>query len=77
MINIHIVPNEIGVAISPAGNPLLTGLDKQANVMVSIEVNAQYWQAFLQNAGRLRGAGIAPATLDDIAALAEQKNGGG
>lgn len=69
MINIHILPNEIGVAISPAGNPLVTGYDKEANILVSIEVNSAYWKKFLESAGRLQGFGIAPATLEDIAAL--------
>lgn len=75
MINIHCVPNEIGVAISPGGNPLVTGLDKQAGIMISIEVNSQFWRQFLKKAGELSAVGIAPATIEDIAALGKNGNG--
>lgn len=75
MINFHVVPNEIGVAISPAGNPLVTGFDKQAGIMVSIEIDSQYWRQFLKKAGELNAVGIAPATIEDIAAL-QGRNGG-
>lgn len=76
MINIHIIPNEIGVALSPHGNPIVTGLDKTAGVMISIEVDSAYWKAFLENAGRLKNAtGILPATTEDIVKVAHERNG--
>lgn len=77
MINIHVVPHEIGVAISPGGNPLITGFDKQAGIMVSIEVSSAYWKKFLESGGRLSGIGIAPATIEDIAALSNAGGNGG
>lgn len=75
MINIHVVPHEIGVAISPAGNPLVTGLDKLAGIMVSIEIDSAYWRQFLQKAGELSAVGIAPATIEDIAKLGKGNGG--
>lgn len=77
MINLNIVPNEIGVAIGPDGNPMVTGYDRQAGIMVSIVVRAEFWQQFVQSAGRLKANGIVPATVEDIAAVAAQRNGGG
>jgi len=76
-VKIHVFPRQFGVGIGVGGNPEIIGLD-DSGVSVSIEVEAAVWPTFVQNVQRLRGVGIVPAHLRDIAdAAAESLANGG
>lgn len=59
MIELRILPNEVGVGTNnETGNASITALDRQANILVSIELSPDAWKAFLEAAPRVRGVGI-------------------
>lgn len=59
MIEILIRGNEVGAGISnDTGNAQITAIDRQANMLVSIEFTPEAWRQFLKQAPRIKGVGI-------------------
>lgn len=58
---------EIGGRISPdTGNPQILAIDNKTGIVVSIEVDSQYWKSVLGKLGQLRGVGILPGNMKSI-----------
>lgn len=61
MLEIRILPPEIAAGIGPRGNPEIYGVDNQAGIIVTIEIDSAHWQDALAGFARVRGVGIYPA----------------
>jgi hypothetical protein len=61
MLKIHMFPPTIAGRIGEGGNPEILAIDESNGIVVSIEVDSQYWKRTLEQLGRLQGVGIIPA----------------
>jgi hypothetical protein len=77
MLVVHVVPTQVGVELGANGNPCVFGADPEHGQMVRIEFSPEGFKAFLKNAQRVKGIGIAQAGLADIIEVGGRGGNGG
>lgn len=74
LLNVHIMPKELGAGVNDNGNAEIFGIDKESGAIVTIEIHSASFKHFCSQLERLRGVGIVKAGRKELEVISEMPN---